>query len=282
MTDRTLWEAALWLYGLANLGFWAGFRQKRILGYLASWLAALGVAAHLSALVLRGVLSRGFPVLQAYDALGLFALLTMTAYLVVQLRWPVQGLGFFASALAFVFTLVSLAYPGRLPSTGNPELSGVLLHVHIGMILVSFGVLALAFCASLAYLVQDFFLRGKRLIPLTKRLPPLNTLDTLTNQLVSFGFILLSAGIALGSLWAERSWGTWWVWEPKQGLALLTWVVYAIYIHVRTLSGWKGRRSVLLILVGFVLVVATFLGANFFPGRHRFVRVNIPTSAQIS
>jgi ABC-type transport system involved in cytochrome c biogenesis permease subunit len=134
----------------------------------------------------------------------------------------------------------------------------------------------LAFCSSLAYLAQDFMLHGKRLTSLSRRLPPLDTLDFLTNRLVALGFALLSIGILFGSIWAQRQWGAWWSWDPKLVLAMLTWCIYATYIYLRTLSGWKGKRSMMLIVIGFFLILVTFLGTNFLPGRHRFVGASRP------
>ncbi len=272
MTSGLLWEMAFVLYGAANLFFWAELAfQKKIFVILASWLAFIGMAIHLGALITRGIQANGFPVIQAHDALGLLAILILTSYFVVQWKWALRGFGFFATALAFLFTLVSLAYPGDAPRQINPELSGTMLDFHIAAIILSFGILALAFCSSVAYLAQDFMLHGKRMMQLSKRLPPLTTLDLLTNRLVGVGFILLSIGIALGSLWAEHQWGKWWSSDAKLTLALITWLTYAIYIYARTLSGWKGKRSVFLIIVGFVLILLTFVGTNFLPGRHRFI-----------
>jgi len=131
--------------------------------------------------------------------------------------------------------------------------------IHIFAMIISFGILALAFASSIAYLIQDYMLHNKRTIALSKRLPALTTLDSLINRLVGFGFITLSIGILFGSLWSERQIGKWWSWNPKQILALMTWLVYAAYIYSRTLSGWKGKRSVLLIVVGFVLIFVTFI-----------------------
>lgn len=129
--------------------------------------------------------------------------------------------------------------------------------IHIITVVASFTVLALAFGSSLAYLAQDRRLREKR--ALSKQLPALTALDTLINRLVSLGFILLCISIVFGSLWAHAREGRWWNWSPRNVLALMTWLVYAAYIYSRTLSGWKGKRSVMLIVAGFILIFVTFI-----------------------
>lgn len=149
-------------------------------------------------------------------------------------------------------------------------MTGFVLHLHIVLMFLSFAILAFAFCVSLAYLTQDYLLRKKQVFTF-RRLPSLTALDNLINRLVSVGFILMTIGIISGSLWAGDVWGSWWNWDPKESLALATWFAYAIYIYMRTLSGWKGKRSVTLIVVGFALILVTFIGANFLPSRHHFL-----------
>lgn len=265
-----LWALALVMYGLANALFLGEiWIRKKQIGSAANVFAFCGMAVQLAALILVGLKFKVFPILNLHDALGSFAILCLAAYFAALVRWPVRGIGFFAASLAFLATLASYAYPTSLPAPSG-ELSGLTLQVHIAIIILSFGVFALAFCAALAYLVQDAILRGKHNIQLARKLPPLNVLDSMINRFVGLGFILLSIGMALGSVWADRWWGSWWSFDPKQDLALVTWIVYAIYIHARTLSGSKGRKLVLFIVFGFLLVVITFVGANLIPGRHNF------------
>jgi ABC-type transport system involved in cytochrome c biogenesis permease subunit len=267
-----LWEICLVFYGLSNIFFLAEiWLRKKTLPFLAHLFAFCGMVVQALALVLVGIKFKIFPILNLRDALQLFAFLIMAVYFTSRLRWPVSSLGFFTATLAFLATLASYAFSARLPQPAS-DLSGVVLYIHISIMIVSFGIFALAFSASIAYLLQDFFLRKKHNTALMLRFPSLDTLDLLINKLVGFGFVLLSIGMALGSLWANRWWGVWWsIYDPKEELALLTWIVYAIYIHARTLSGWKGKRLVVFIVLGFLLVVATFVGASFLPGKHRFV-----------
>lgn len=270
MIDRAFWVVALIFYGCASFLFLLqlGFQNKNSAVW-GTWFAALGSAIHLGAVVVKGITLGEFPIQNAHDSLGLLAILVLTFYLLIHWKSPIPGLGFFATCLAFVFTLIALLYAN--PTGMRADFTGTTLEVHVAAIILSFGVLALAFCSSLAYLLQDFLLHGKRMINFSKRLPPLDTLDFLTNRLVTLGFILLSIGIFFGSVWAQRQWGKWWSWDPKVVSVLITWLIYAVYIYSRTLSGWKGRRSVLLIILGFVLIVVTFLGTNYLPGKHRFV-----------
>lgn len=263
MTPKFFWIFAFVFYGLSNLSFFLEIGlSKQNFRWLGNGLALVAVLSHVASLT--------FPTLHIHDALGLLAILTLISYFVVEWKWQLRGLGFLATANAFLFTLISITFPDRFPPINRPELSGSVLEVHIVLMILSFGILAFAFCVSVAYLIQDFILRKKQTLQVSRRLPPLNTLDLLINRLVGLGFLFMTIGIISGSVWAARWWGHWWGWDPKQILALLTWIFYAIYIYTRTLSGWKGKRSVILIVVGFALILITFVGTNFIPSRHQF------------
>ncbi len=262
------WMTAACLYGISNFFFllqiWLEQKALEKFGFI---FALSGLGSQLLSILIEWVTLKHFPILNIHEALGAFSASIICFYLAIQWKWQLRGFGFFSTALAFLATLISYAYPNAAASqTHSPELSGILLMIHVAIILASFGLFALAFSASVSYLIQDYLLHQKRSIHLSKKLPPLHLLDSITNRLVNIGFVLLTIGIALGSIWANRWWGSWWSWNPKEKLALFTWIIYAIYIHVRTLAGAKGKKPAILIIAGFLLVILTFLGSNFFPG----------------
>jgi len=80
---------------------------------------------------------------------------------------------------------------------------------------------------------------------------------------VAIGFLLLSIGIITGAVWANYAWGSYWSWDPKETWSLITWFVYAAFIHARLTRGWRGRRTAILSIIGFAAVLFTFLGVNF-------------------
>ncbi len=82
------------------------------------------------------------------------------------------------------------------------------------------------------------------------------------------GFFLLTLGIISGALWAGSAWGSYWTWDPKETWSLVTWFAYAAMIHQRLALGWRGRRAATLAILGFVLVMFTFLGVSAILGGH--------------
>ncbi|CAA7600379.1 Cytochrome c-type biogenesis protein CcmC [Acididesulfobacillus acetoxydans] len=103
------------------------------------------------------------------------------------------------------------------------------------------------------------------------RFPALEVLDELAYKVVAFGFPLLTLCIITGAVWANYTWGTYWSWDPKETWSLITWLVYAGYLHVRFTRGWKGRPAAWLAVLGFAAVLFTFFGVNYFlPGLHSY------------
>lgn len=87
-------------------------------------------------------------------------------------------------------------------------------------------------------------------------------LDDITYKSIAIGFPLLSLGIITGAIWADSAWGTYWSWDPKETWSLITWFVYALYLHSRFMRGWRGRKTAILSLIGFISVIFTYLGVN--------------------
>lgn len=96
-------------------------------------------------------------------------------------------------------------------------------------------------------------------------LPSSERLDDLTYRLASIAFPLLTLLLITGAVWANESWGRYWSWDPKENAALLTWLVYGIYLHVRIMRGWQGKRSAYFAVIGFAAVIFAFIGISFLP-----------------
>ena len=102
-------------------------------------------------------------------------------------------------------------------------------------------------------------------------LPETRLLDEVNYKVVTIAFPLLTLMIATGAFWANRTWGSYWSWDPKEVGALITWLVYAAYLHMRIVRGWAGRRAAYFAIIGFVLVLFTFIGISYLlPGLHAY------------
>ena len=95
------------------------------------------------------------------------------------------------------------------------------------------------------------------------RLSLLESIDNLSYRTISFGFPLLTIGIIAGAVWANEAWGSYWSWDPKETWALITWLVFASYLHARITKSWQGKKPAIIASFGFIVVWICYLGVNF-------------------
>ena len=171
------------------------------------------------------------------------------------------------SAIAYGVALALLAYSATLPNAVVelvPALQHpLLLTIHVGMAMLSYGIFAFAFAAGVAYLMQG---ENDRF----SWLPPAKRLDLVAFRAVTVAFPLFAGMLILGSIWASIAWSRYWGWDPKETSALATWLVYAVYLHARSQRGWQGRPAALLLVIGFVAVLLTYSGNLWFTGLHTY------------
>jgi len=118
--------------------------------------------------------------------------------------------------------------------------------------------------------------KGMGLKKLLKQyMPAMDLLDDVTYRMIAIGWPLLTGGIVTGAVWANSAWGTYWSWDPKETWSLITWFVYAIYLHARYVRGWKGTQMAVISAVGFLAVIFTYLGVNLvLSGLHSYGGLN--------
>ena len=145
------------------------------------------------------------------------------------------------------------------PALQNPPL----LTIHVGMAVISYGIFATAFAAGVGYLLQGTTDRHAWL-------PSHKTLDEVAYRAVIIGFPIFATMIVLGSWWASIAWSRYWGWDPKETAALVTWLVYAVYLHARNQRRWAGRPAALLLVLGFAMVLVTWSGSLWFSGLHAY------------
>ena len=119
------------------------------------------------------------------------------------------------------------------------------------------GLLALLWGTTLGFLITARW-RGK----VESFLPDMRRLEDVTYRTVIAGWPLLGVGIVMGGVWANEAWGRFWGWDPKETWALITWIVYAGYLHTRITLGWTGKRTAAIAVAAFAVVVFTFMGVN--------------------
>ena len=127
----------------------------------------------------------------------------------------------------------------------------------------SFGIITISWVASMAFVFAIWrYGLGLKKILINLSLTP-EMLDDITYKSIAIGFPLFTiGGLIMGAIWANSAWGKYWTWDPKETWSLITWFVYALYLHARFVAGWRGKRGAILAVVGFIAVISTYLGVN--------------------
>ncbi|NDL57703.1 c-type cytochrome biogenesis protein CcsB [Phytoactinopolyspora mesophila] len=200
------------------------------------------------------------------------ALLASIVFLVMSRTAPGRAVA--GWVVLFVFITLGLAVtvlyvpPGPLV----PALRSYWLVIHVGLTVIAFALFTVAAAIGALQIAAQRAERRGRPGRITASLPESSVLDRLGYRLIAIGFPLWTIGpLILGAIWAEVSWGRYWGWDPKEVWALITWLVYAAYLHARATAGWKGSKASVVGLVGFATAMFSYFGVNiFFEGLHSY------------
>ncbi|MFH2137976.1 MAG: c-type cytochrome biogenesis protein CcsB [Candidatus Omnitrophota bacterium] len=248
---------------LVNEG--AGIRKAAI------FLSIFGFITHSVILIMRAVMSAFPPMSNLYESLSLFSWAIVLVFLIVSYKFRINLLGIF---IMLISSLV-LLYASTLDSVIRPllpALKSYWLSIHVATCFLSYACFACAFSLGVMYLIQERQVKAKKIGKLLSRLPSLDIMDKINHKTILIGFVLLTMGIVTGSVWAQTAWGNWWSWDPKETWSLITWLIYAAYLHARLNSGWRGKRTAVLSIIGFICVLFTYLGVGLLmSGLHSYL-----------
>jgi cytochrome c-type biogenesis protein CcsB len=241
-------------------------------------MVTLGFVAHTASLAVSGWQLGHFPIVNPKEVSSFIAWATMAYYLLISLRYRTKALPTFIIPLVFLFTLISLIWPepgGPLPvslegAITASALTQVIFPIHVTLLIFSYAAFVMTFVTGVMYLMQERELKSKTFGTAFYRLPALNTCDDISYHSLTVGFVLLTLGMVTGIVWNRQRDGTYWHFDPKEVMALITWFVYLFIIHYRLTAGWRGRRAAWLAIAGFVIVLFTWVGTRYLPSYHVF------------
>lgn len=214
------------------------------------------------ALVDRAIMTGHVPFTTMYEFSLSFSWGVMACALLFQ--WRLKSNVFGAGGAIIAFAL--LAYAFTLPSMYTPLPQALretwLLPLHVSSAIMAYGMFAIGFISAILLVtVQKYRISF---------LPDKALLDHAGYLAVLTGFPLMTLVIVIGSIWAKVAWGSYWSWDPKETASLVTWIIYAGYMGTRIFFHWDGKRSALLLIIGFLAVLITFFGNLFFGGLHSY------------
>ena len=229
----------------------------------ATWITVAAFGLLLASLVARGIVVGRGPYGNLYEFSLAFGASMLGGYLLLARRYPIRQIGLIPVGVSLAMLLYASSLPSAIEALVPALQFPAMLTIHVGMAVISYGIFATAFAAGVGYLVQG---TGDRFA----WLPSHKTLDEVAYRSVIIAFPIFATMIILGSWWASIAWSRYWGWDPKETAALVTWLVYAVYLHARNQRRWAGRPAALLLVVGFGMVLVTYSGSLWFSGLHAY------------
>ena len=256
--------------GLYFVGFvhavLTALNKKQTLFRPALAAVVAGFVSHAVSIVMHAMEVRYLPITQQYEAFSFFGALAALGFLIAYAKYRIAPLSVFAFPLIFIMTFVANMFYDPSSSI-PPALSSNWLYIHTPLIFLGYAALFIAFAAAIMYLIQEHALKSKHPVRFYNWLPSLDICDDLAYRSLAIGFPLMTLGIITGALWAQSAPGRFWATDATVLFSFLTWLVYLLLIFYR-LTGWRGRKAAYLSIVGFIGVLVTVLGINYFGGLH--------------
>ncbi len=216
-----------------------------------------------------------FPVSNLFDVFVLFCVITGLLYLYYETRYRQRALGALAllvisAAVAFLIYYTAAHHADKIMPL-VPALKSYWMKIHVPANFIGYGSFAFSAMVGLAYLLRA---RAERLHPegrVARRLPSLEMMDDIMYRYIAVGFAFFTLATVLGALWAAEAWGGYWSWDPKETWALIVWLNYAAWLHMRFSKGWRGRPLAIWSFVGLLVTTFCFMGVNMFlSGLHSY------------
>ena len=224
-----------------------------------------GLVFHTIAMAARSIGAGRLPFSNQYEFALSFAWGITLSFVILYALYRYGAIGAFVMPLA----ILVMGYASMQSKTVRPlmpALQSIWLTFHVGTAILSYGSFALACAISVIYLI-DLKRSDEH-----KILAEPEVSDILSYRVVVFGFLMLSIVIISGAIWAQKAWSRYWAWDPKETWSLITWIIYAIYLHLRLRKNWRGKSAAWFSIIGFVSVIFTFVGVNvLLPSIHSYV-----------
>jgi cytochrome c-type biogenesis protein CcsB len=279
--DYQLPVFACFLLFFAMLTYWLSlylpknnsiFLIARIFTFLSNILLSL-------TLLLRWINESYFPLSNLYESLIFLSWSISTIHLFIEYQTKSRLIGSISTPVLFLlsgFSTLTLPIDMQKALPLVPSLQSNWLMMHVSMMMVSYATLIIGSLFSILYLAFYYFSINKNNVFNTldnkgniiqafnsSKNSLLETIDIWSYRIIGLGFPFLTLGIISGAVWANEAWGSYWSWDPKETWALITWLVFATYLHSRLLKGWQGKNASLLGSFGFFVIWICYLGVNF-------------------
>ena len=280
----------------ALVAYWVNlalFRNSNLLTKIGRFSAIIANILLFFILGSRWVVAGYFPLSNLYESLLFLTCMLLTIYLYIETKTKSKLIGSVLIPVTLLingFANLTLSPEMQKSSPLVPALQSNWLMMHVSMMLLSYGTLIMGSLLSILFLVISRFkeidlkivdnsslplynimldyYEAKLVAPSTEiselgKIKLLQSIDNWSYRIIGLGFPFLTIGIISGGVWANEAWGSYWSWDPKETWALITWLVFATYLHARITKGWEGKKTAILGGLGFFVIWICYLGVNF-------------------
>jgi cytochrome c-type biogenesis protein CcsB len=269
------------------------FREKVFISFLGRTSTVIANILLFFILCSRWIVAGYFPLSNLYESLLFLTWTLLTIYLYLETKTKSRLIGSILIPITLLingFANLTLSPEMQKSSPLVPSLQSNWLMLHVSMMLLSYATLIMGSLLCILFLVisryEDIDLKvvENSSLPLYNvmldyyeakvisssneiselgKLKLLQSLDNWSYRIIGLGFPFLTIGIISGGVWANEAWGSYWSWDPKETWALITWLVFATYLHARLTKGWEGKKTAVLGGLGFFVIWICYLGVNF-------------------
>lgn len=244
----------------------------------------------------RWLFNQYFPLSNLYESLIFLTWCFTFIQIIIEYKYNSKLIGAIITPISlFTLAFASISLPNDMqkPAPLVPALQSNWLMMHVSIMILSYAILIIGSLLSILFLIlsngkiidiqgQSYDSSNKLLleyqsidkfnnkkikiqnnISYYNRINLLESIDNLSYRIIGLGFPLLTIGIIAGSVWANEAWGSYWSWDPKETWAMITWLIFAIYLHTRLNKSWHGKKPAILASLGFIVVWVCYLGVNF-------------------
>lgn len=276
-----MWMNALIIMAMVTY-FFALYKKSEFSGKVASamvWSAAVfglvGMMVRWRESYLINIDYGHIPVSSLYEVFILFVVMTALIYLYYEQKYKTRTLGGFVMMVISAAVLFILWYifdkDAHVIQPLVPALKSWWMKIHVPANFVGYGTFSIAAMVGLAYLITAKAAEKNPESNFVKRMPSLELMDDLMYKNIALGFAFFTIATVLGAMWAAEAWGGYWSWDPKETWALIVWLNYAAWLHIRMSKGWRGTPMAWWALIGLLITTFAFIGVNMFlSGLHSY------------
>jgi cytochrome c-type biogenesis protein CcsB len=292
LSDYQLPVIASFLLAIAMVSYWISLSTLKnlFIVQISKTLIIISNILFTTTLLIRWIKEGYFPLSNLYESLIFLSWGISIIHIFIEQKTKSRLFGALSTPLMFFLSsFSSLTLPIEMQKALPlvPSLQSNWLMMHVSMMMISYATLIVGSLLSILYLFFTLFnknintsnlsndlsistnqnINSISFTNLTKfnnsKLSLLEIIDTWSYRIIGLGFPFLTIGIISGAVWANEAWGSYWSWDPKETWALITWLVFAIYLHSRLIKGWQGKQAAILGSCGFFVIWICYLGVNF-------------------